>query len=52
VKTSVNIFDLYGLPLLVALAGLFAWRARVSKRRAIRAKYASDDERETDGGKR
>lgn len=47
VKGAINVFDLYGLPLLVALAGLFAWRARVAKRRAIRVKYASDDERET-----
>ena len=47
VKAAINAFDLYGLPLLVALAGLFAWRSRSARRRAIRARYASSDERET-----
>ena len=37
VAKSVN---QYGLPLLVALAGLFAWRARVRRRERIQAFYA------------
>jgi hypothetical protein len=37
VAKSVN---QYGLPLLVALAGLFAWRARVRRRDRIQAFYA------------
>jgi ABC-type uncharacterized transport system involved in gliding motility auxiliary subunit len=37
VAKSVN---QYGLPLLVALAGLFAWRARVRRRQRIQAFYA------------
>lgn len=47
VKAAVNGINLYGLPLLVALGGLVAWRRRVSRRRSIRARYVPRDERET-----
>lgn len=36
-----KIFNQYGLPALVAVAGLFAWKRRSSRRREIRKRYAS-----------
>lgn len=47
VKAAVNAVNLYGLPFLVALGGLAAWRRRVARRRSIRSRYVPRDERET-----
>jgi len=44
-RTAAKAFNQYGLPLLVALAGLFAWRRRVRRRAAIQAAYAEKDAR-------
>ena len=38
---AAALFNQYGLPLLVALAGLVAWRHRASRRKTIRARYAA-----------
>lgn len=47
VKSLANVLNLYGLPALVAIAGLLAWRRRVARRNAIRARYSPNDSRET-----
>ncbi len=39
VRAVARVVDLYLLPVLVALVGLFAWRRRVSRRRKIEARY-------------
>jgi len=39
-RAVVKSVNQYGLPLLVALAGLFAWRARVRRRERIQAFYS------------
>ena len=40
VASAASLLCQYGLPVLVALFGLFAWRRRVLRKKAIRAKYA------------
>ncbi len=40
-----KILNQYGLSVLVALAGLFVWRLRTARRRAINRKYNPDDTR-------
>jgi ABC-type uncharacterized transport system involved in gliding motility auxiliary subunit len=49
VRSATRIVNVYGLPVLVGLAGLYAWRRRVLRRRKIRARYAAGDTRETEG---
>ncbi len=41
-----TIFNQYGLPLFVAIAGLIVWRLRVARRKRIRMKYNANDSRE------
>jgi len=43
VRTAARVLNLYVLPALVVIAGLFAWRARVWRRRRIEARYARKD---------
>ena len=43
VRTAARVLNLYVLPAIVVLAGLFAWRARVWRRRRIEARYARKD---------
>jgi len=43
VRTAARVLNLYVLPALVVLAGLFAWRSRVWRRRRIEARYARKD---------
>ena len=40
VKTFVKAFNIVGLPLLVALFGLFVWGLRSRKKQAIRRMFA------------
>jgi ABC-type uncharacterized transport system involved in gliding motility auxiliary subunit len=42
IRAAIRAVNLYGLPLLVIAAGLFAWRRRVWRRRSIEARYGSD----------
>ena len=44
---TAKIFNQYGVPLLIVIAGLVMWRIRVRHRKNILAKYAVQDERET-----
>jgi len=50
-RALLKAFNQYGLPLLVALAGLFAWRRRVRRRERIRAFYAQIDTTQAEGAK-
>ncbi len=47
-RKTAQVFNQYGVPALVALAGLIVWRLRVARRKKIRAEYAASDPRETD----
>ncbi len=38
--SAASMLNQYGLPVLVALFGLIAWRRRILRKKAIRAKYA------------
>jgi ABC-type uncharacterized transport system involved in gliding motility auxiliary subunit len=40
-RAAIKSMDMYGLPLIVAAAGLLAWRRRVRRRAKIQAIYAS-----------
>lgn len=40
VRTTARVVNQYGLPALVAVAGLVAWRIRVKRRRSIETRYA------------
>lgn len=40
-RAAIKTIDMYGLPLIVAAAGLYAWRRRVRRRSKIQAIYAS-----------
>ena len=42
----VKYFNMVGLTVLVVIAGLIVWRARVKRRKAIREKYNPNDERQ------
>ncbi len=44
--TAFKLFNQFGLAALVALLGLFVWRARSLRRNQIRLRYNADDERE------
>lgn len=48
VRTTARAMNLYGLPALVALAGLIAWRLRVTRRRKIEAQYAPGGKKGTE----
>lgn len=44
--TAFKLFNQFGLAALVALIGLFVWKARSIRRSQIRLRYNADDERE------
>jgi ABC-2 type transport system permease protein len=43
---TAKIFNEFGLVLIIAIIGLFVWRARVARRNRIRMMYNPDDSRE------
>jgi hypothetical protein len=45
-RAIVGSANMYGVPLLVALAGLGAWRLRVIRRKRIKKLYAGTDPRD------
>ena len=46
--TFMQLFNQYGLAVLVVIAALVIWRLRVARRRAIRLQYNADDMRDDD----
>ncbi len=44
-RVAAKSFNEYGLPLLVALAGLYAWRSRTKRREQIREFYSKESEK-------
>ncbi len=45
VKTFIKAFNIIGLPILVALFGLFVWGLRTRRKQAIRKIFTKDQER-------
>ncbi len=45
VKTFIKAFNIIGLPILVALFGLFVWGLRTRRKQAIRRMFTKDQER-------